>query len=1253
MRRTILIMALVMPFAACVYGADNAMYEMQMSRPVKHMMAEKAPFELELKYARNGVPGTPLGPDNSPWSTAVNASSINSGNPDRDIHMAYGSDGSIWLSWDANQGDYDAAMAKSSDHGATWDERYWGVSASYDFEHSCIVINAAGYLRLWTTLSGGGYTNEIAWLESMSGYPNDIDNLDGWYIFTSGAPDRHDPDGAAWGGVDNSSGVEVIGWTDEGTNPDTVEIWWSDDWGLNGWSYVRLGNADEYNEMRPAVAVCVPGDTFRMIAFEEDSLNNFNVDFWRIDSITSSVWFHGWSTYHFGGSRCPALAAEGDYAYVAYEIDDGTGQWDILFNYSVDAGDNWNGSFEYVANHATNDERHPRLTSEGQRVGVTYTYDSGSITNRFKSSDSNGASGTWGTEEIVTDATSTEDGVHCVEVMWYGGNNNWYAAWTDTRSGAADVYSSYKAGGTSQIITIPATPDSFIYFNYSSKLVANSFITKYCERVYDPVLSENIQEKMAKADEGEFLGVLITMKDQITTDWLLARAAPMKRREKAKFVGNELRTFADETQADLFAYLAQKEKEGKAKDFGSIFTGNRVYAHVTKDVILEIAQRDDVGWLMPELKSILADAHYGSYAEEVAEPDAVEGHVTAINADDVWATGYAGQGIIVGVMDTGVNYGHNDVNDHLWTGNGNYSFGGWDFENNDNRPNDDDGHGSFTCGVVCGDGTNGDTTGVAPECSLMILRVANNSHMHSAVDFAIAGGKSGTGYGEPADVFQSSVGFERGQFTTEAEWENMKNEFRPDAISMLAAGILWTYAAGNGDSYGGGHYSVPNDIIVAANCPPPWLHPDQAIIGGVSATVAVGACSNARSRQSWSSYGPSDWNNSNYSDYPYGGSNHGLLKPDIMAPGANLTSIARTGEGYQSGWSGTSFAAPCLAGACALILSKDFSLTPARLDSLVEVTAVPVISYDPAGKDSLNGSGFLDVQAACLGIGNAQKGILKVINDPLATGNLMVSGITHKKSWVVKVEPTSFTVAPGDTQLVDVWADTTGFGLGPGPVIHYDTLFIQSNSQSKTTTIVEVQLQIGPLNITMNTLTATGYISRIELKWRTASEYNLEAWQVTRSETAEGDYTIVRALEGHGTTGLPNDYKFVDNAVEPGRQYYYKLVAIDNMGKTTYGPVSATALIGPSVNGLRLAMNPARSPKVLFTVSNSSKVSLKVYDLTGRLVRTLVNGVLSPNSYVINWDGKNEAGRVAGNGVYFIRMSSDGEDSTIKVTLIK
>jgi hypothetical protein len=84
----------------------------------------------------------------------------------------------------------------------------------------------------------------------------------------------------------------------------------------------------------------------------------------------------------------------------------------------------------------------------------------------------------------------------------------------------------------------------------------------------------------------------------------------------------------------------------------------------------------------------------------------------------------------------------------------------------------------------------------------------------------------------------------------------------------------------------------------------------------------------------------------------------GLIDPDVSAPGVNVTSCAYySNTGYLSGWDGTSMACPHAAGLMALMLSKNPSLTPAEIDSIIEMTAVDL---GPAGKDNDYGAGRIN-----------------------------------------------------------------------------------------------------------------------------------------------------------------------------------------------------------------------------------------------------------------------------------------------------
>ena len=64
-------------------------------------------------------------------------------------------------------------------------------------------------------------------------------------------------------------------------------------------------------------------------------------------------------------------------------------------------------------------------------------------------------------------------------------------------------------------------------------------------------------------------------------------------------------------------------------------------------------------------------------------------------------------------------------------------------------------------------------------------------------------------------------------------------------------------------------------------------------------------------------------------------------------------------------------------------------------------------------------------------------------------------------------------------------------------------------------------------------------------------------------------------------------------------------------------------------------------------------VSLKVFDVAGRLVRTLVDGRRTAGAHSERWDGRDESGLNAASGVYFARMKAEGEVFTTKLVMAK
>ena len=72
-----------------------------------------------------------------------------------------------------------------------------------------------------------------------------------------------------------------------------------------------------------------------------------------------------------------------------------------------------------------------------------------------------------------------------------------------------------------------------------------------------------------------------------------------------------------------------------------------------------------------------------------------------------------------------------------------------------------------------------------------------------------------------------------------------------------------------------------------------------------------------------------------------------------------------------------------------------------------------------------------------------------------------------------------------------------------------------------------------------------------------------------------------------------------------------------------------------------------------FTIPHPSHVRVAIYNITGGLVKTLVNNIADAGYHSVNWDGTDERNQRVGSGVYFYRMETDNLRKTKKMLLLK
>ena len=456
--------------------------------------------------------------------------------------------------------------------------------------------------------------------------------------------------------------------------------------------------------------------------------------------------------------------------------------------------------------------------------------------------------------------------------------------------------------------------------------------------------------------DNDFRHVIVVMEKQYDHTELSRKTQFMDKAQRRQFVISDHQVFCETSQAEVLDFVASLGDE--VQDIKPFWAFNGFACQATEEAIHQLEARNDVAFVYrDDLKKMVPDVAKG---KPVTSKDNAW-HVDQVHAPAVWNyngdSGYDGTGIIVAVIDSGVDYNHIDIAGSMWDGGESWPHHGCDIVHNGDDPMDDYCHGTHVAGIIAGQGNAGVQTGIAPGAKIMAIKVLDNS-----------------GYGTDADVisgihFAMNFGAHIINISAGEPGVGAMGIYREVFESVNEAGMVAAIAAGNvGTSQYA--YPIPNNINAPGNCPPPWLHPDQVnlVSGGTTAVVCVGATDSNDAHCDFSSVGPVTWASGeylgDYNDYPYqngDASQPGLIRPDISAPGKSVTSLNfHTGNGYIA-YDGTSMATPCVAGIMALLLQADPELTPAELDSIIELTAVKTGNYK---KNNITGSGRIDALAA-------------------------------------------------------------------------------------------------------------------------------------------------------------------------------------------------------------------------------------------------------------------------------------------------
>jgi hypothetical protein len=248
--------------------------------------------------------------------------------------------------------------------------------------------------------------------------------------------------------------------------------------------------------------------------------------------------------------------------------------------------------------------------------------------------------------------------------------------------------------------------------------------------------------------------------------------------------------------------------------------------------------------------------------------------------------------------------------------------------------------------------------------------------------------------------------------------------------------------------------------------------------------------------------------------------------------------------------------------------------------------------------------------------------------------------ISFQASWVNS--QSNITYDPG--AVIDI---------GTGADVCADAIII-NGTYSGSGTICQ-----GALPVTISSFEARVIKNNVKLIWVTEIETNNSGFDVERKNvktTGEGEWKKLSFIPGSGTTNSSRIYTYDDLKI-PVLTYKYRLKQIDYNGNYEYYDLNSDVIIGkPKEFSLSQNYPNPSNPKckIDFQIPFDGKVTLKVYDLLGREVVTLADGLMNADFYTVEFNGNNLA-----SGIYFYRIditessTSRKVGKTMKLVLVK
>lgn len=500
----------------------------------------------------------------------------------------------------------------------------------------------------------------------------------------------------------------------------------------------------------------------------------------------------------------------------------------------------------------------------------------------------------------------------------------------------------------------------------------------------------------------------------------------------------------------------------------------------------------------PQVEVVESD--YAVHALEYSPADELGNSwgVDHINADAALAAGYAGEGVKVAVLDSGVNFNHFDLSDNFDLSTNDL---GYDFVSDDFIPEDVYGHGTHVAGTLAAASNGFGIVGVAPKAQIVALRVLdeNGEGTASGIIEALQWIQNYNAAHPDAPIRITNNSYGTGSNSSQLE----------AAFDVLASsGVLHIGSAGNEGSAAGNGYNVGYPARYAS-------------------VVAVAALDRNNQRASFSSTG---------SEVEIAAPGVAVLstwKDGVNAAGPQPFSFAGYAGEYFIEANGTSMAAPHVAGVAALLMAANPSYTAEAVRNRMNETA---LDLGVAGRDKLYGYGLVDASSAL--------GLVPGANNPPVAYDQTVETTQN-----TSVDITLVAADPDSDPLTYAIASDPANGTvsGSGPDVTYspntdfagaDTFTYEVKDSAGSTATATVTINVAPTDAAARTVdlvvqmsATTRKISKINYVWATAKVKVMEDGAQVADATVTGHWEEATTDSNSGTTGANGAASFASEKI--------------------------------------------------------------------------------------------------------------------------